>query len=88
MPTISDRLNRWKELGGGHFTKQQLQQLSEEFPSGSGTPGPQGPQGPAGKESEPEQHGDKNKSPRLCPACSLPDIPMAAGVLKPWQMAL
>lgn len=42
---ISDRLNRWKELGGGAFSKPQLEQLRDELEAAEGSVGPQGPQG-------------------------------------------
>lgn len=48
---ISDRLNRWKEVGGGGFSKEQCKQLAEELESAEGSqglPGADGAQGPAG----------------------------------------
>lgn len=49
MSSLSDRLSRWAELGGGQFNRKQLEQLSEMLGGGvQGPPGPEGPQGPAG----------------------------------------
>ena len=45
---LSDRLNRWKELGGGAFSKQQVEQLVNELNAGEGSVGPQGPAGADG----------------------------------------
>lgn len=59
MPTISERLARFREVGGGAFSKEQLRQLVDELGAGVGPQGPEGPQGPAGPKGDKGDPGDQ-----------------------------